>query len=137
MRAFFALIISAVISSPVLAEDRAEETVNVYVTGRSLTEACRSFVLVKRQLNRGTTEQIADAERCYGYVTGVFDLAEELTHLTMINWHAPYCIPKGTNANDLVEVVAKFLDENPAERNHSGADLVEGAWAASFPCPSR
>jgi Rap1a immunity proteins len=48
----------------------------------------------------------------------------------------PFCIPEGTNASDLTEIVAKFLDENPAKRNHSGADLVGNAWIKSFPCQS-
>jgi hypothetical protein len=136
MRAIFPLIISAVISSPVLAEDRAQRTVSVYMPGNDLTHDCRSFMVWKRT-GSATTQQLHEAGLCYGYVTGVFDSVEELTNMRTVDLTAPFCLPKDANANDLTEIVAKFLDENPAKRNHSGFDLVSGAWAASFPCPPR
>jgi hypothetical protein len=129
-----ALILSALALSPVRAESPAKETMGVYVTGNQLTRDCRSFVITRRAGGVGTSDQAQETARCYGYVTGVFDLATELVaqgHITL-----PFCIAKDANANDLAEVVAKFADENPAKRNQSGAGLVSAAWVQSFPCPS-
>src|SRR5262249_45000203 len=128
-----ALILTALALSPVRAENPAKENLGVYVVGNQLTQDCRSFLNATRT-GRVTWEQQAEASRCYGYVTGVFDLGSELVAVGKIT--LPFCIPKGSNANDLVEVVAKFLDENPAQEDRSGDDLVWAAWKESFPCQS-
>jgi hypothetical protein len=129
-----ALILTALALSPVRAESPAKKRVDVYVSGTALTHDCRSFVITRRAGSIGTSDQAQETARCYGYVTGVFDLATELVaqgHITL-----PFCIDKDANANDLAEVVAKFADENPAQRNQSGAGLVSAAWVQAFPCPS-
>jgi hypothetical protein len=120
--------------SPAPAEGPARKTVSVYVGGEELTRYCRSFMITRR-LGQGTPQQLADAAGCYSYVTGVFDMLTELTEQGRIV--LPFCIPEGTNAHALTEVVATFLGKNPERRNHSGADLVGTAWSESFPCPSR
>jgi hypothetical protein len=103
----------------------------IYMDGENLTQECRSFMITRS--GRGTSQQVQQAARCYGYVTGVFDTLAELEGRVVV----PFCIPEGTNANALTEIVATFLDKNPARRNHSGADLVSEAWSESFPCTSR
>jgi hypothetical protein len=128
------IIAVALMSSPVPAEDAAKKRVDIYISGTELTHDCRSFLITHRT-GVGTAQQQAEQSRCYGYVTGVFDLATELVaqgHITL-----PFCIPKGSNANDLTEVVAKFADENPAQRNQSGAGIVSAAWVQAFPCQSK
>jgi Rap1a immunity proteins len=132
--AISAFMFAALVSSPVWGEGTGQQTVSIYVSGTKLTQWCRSF-MITHPLGRGTNEQVQEAAWCYGYVTGVFDLVAELTVQGRIT--PPFCIPKGTDSDDLTEIVATFLDKNPARRNHSGADLVGTAWSESFPCPSR
>jgi len=124
------LMLFELISKPVCAEDSPPRTITIYTNGEQLTAYCRSFLITQRQ-RQGTTQQYADAANCYGYVTGVFDTLSEVNMLGQI------CVPAGSNANSLSEVVAKFLDENPERRNQSGAELVMEAWLKSFPCASR
>jgi Rap1a immunity proteins len=131
MRAISAFMFAALACSPVWAEGPVQPRVGIYMDGENLTQECRSFMITRS--GRGTSQQVQQAARCYGYVTGVFDTLAELEGRVVV----PFCIPEGTNANALTEIVATFLDKNPARRNHSGADLVSEAWSESFPCTSR
>ena len=61
---------------------------------------------------------------CYGYVSGVTD-----------SWEGGlFCIPTGVQRSQLVEVVKKYLDENPGKLHESGSTLVINALRMSFPC---
>jgi hypothetical protein len=123
-----------VLATPLVPSANAQR-MDIYVTGEMLAQDCRNFMFTRRAGGQGSLEQHASAQRCYAYVTGVFDLTAEF--VATGRTEPTYCIPRGTNAIALAEIVATYSDKNPAQRNRSGADLVSQAWSAAFPCPSR
>jgi hypothetical protein len=62
---------------------------------------------------------------CYGYVFGVYDVMSELT----------VCAPAGVTGQQLVNIVRKYLKENPEDLHHKAASIVNFALAPVFPCP--
>ena len=68
---------------------------------------------------------------CIGYMAGVKETAS--------GWHQatekqPYCIPEAAESDQLIRVVVKFLENNPAQLHYSAATLVQTAFAEAFPC---
>jgi hypothetical protein len=61
---------------------------------------------------------------CYGYVYGVYDVIEG----------ARACAPDVVTGKQLVNIVRKYLKENPENLHHNAASLVTFALAQAFPC---
>lgn len=129
---FGAVLILFSIYHPVCAEPPA--SVTAYYDGEVLTKLCRSFMRLRPEtVPRITKEMVVDyydGGKCQGYVMGVFDSAsrEGLFAIYAI------CAPNNLSEVSLAEVVARFLDQNPALRNQAGYELVMMALARSFPC---
>lgn len=107
-----------------------------FMTGELLTKVCRTFMQVQRQGGNGTPEQLPELAACEYFVVGVFDTVEAYLK-TSGSDAGPllFCVPHGAhNDRALVEVVATFLDQNPAYRNNNGVSLVISALSRSFPC---
>lgn len=49
-------------------------------------------------------------------------------------WHLKACLPNSATRPQLVDVVSKFLRDNPAERHNEAQGLVVRALATAFPC---
>jgi hypothetical protein len=70
------------------------------------------------------SRSIVDAAEGAGYVLGVFDQDTERL----------WCPTDGVNFRQVLDIVFKFLNENPAIRNQSASSLVSRALMSAFPC---
>jgi len=69
------------------------------------------------------------ASACTEYVAGVTDGLWALdSHLTEI------CLPDGVVLSQTVDVVVKWLKDNPAQRHYSASSDIEVALREAFPC---
>jgi hypothetical protein len=128
MKQLLASIFGLFVAANAVAE---EKTVQIYMKPEQLTEYCRAFLTTRRE-GRGTVQEYRDAGICYGFVIGIADTISMLELLgdgTVSN-----CIPKETNANTLAEIVAKYLDKNPAHRKGDGQGLAVLAISEVFHC---
>ena len=81
---------------------------------QTLTPRCRSFMRLLRNGEVGTPEEHRDGALCQGYVEGVFDSAS-FGHLFASNFMGiAICVPHDIYRENLTEVVATFLEQNPA-----------------------
>lgn len=68
---------------------------------------------------------------CMGYVTGAAD--------ALGFWSAvgtgKSCIPQGSQAGQMRDIVIKYLRDNPARRHFDAQALVFGALKEAFGCP--
>jgi hypothetical protein len=90
-----------------------------------------------------------------GYVAGVWDKAgsdavtatvylamqdrkksEHMDKMLMDGMNAA-CLPQGVTNGQMVDVICKFLRDNPAERHKLGSDLTMNALVTAFPCEKR
>ena len=71
-----------------------------------------------------TSTDVNDKIIALGYVTGVVDLA----YGTLI------CPPANSTATQMVDMVKKFLTDNPDMRHHVGSDIVVGVLGTPWPC---
>jgi phosphosulfolactate phosphohydrolase-like enzyme len=71
-----------------------------------------------------------DGSYCAGFVVGVVDtlMSASLTSKTT------YCIPTNADNDQLIRVVSKYLNDNPAKLNEPASFLVTGAMIDAFPC---
>jgi hypothetical protein len=114
-----------------LASSRAEAqgSVWLFITGDSLATYCRDFLLVRRNAAASNDQQLQRYAACLGYVAGVSDAltVEGIRH---------YCLPFRSDAGDITEVVAKYLDEHPDDLHMSAYTLVVQSLASAYPCTS-
>ncbi|MGB7655220.1 MAG: Rap1a/Tai family immunity protein [Novosphingobium sp.] len=66
---------------------------------------------------------------CYGYLAGIVD-GDSLGE------HPHVCRPNGVTNGQAMDVVLKFLEDNPADRHYSAGPLVLLALMKAFPCPT-
>jgi hypothetical protein len=86
-----------------------------FISGNQLHEDCTSA-------NR------ADQGFCGGYITAVADMAQGLKSIDV-------CLPKDVVIQQSVDVIKKYLADNPAARHYSAYTIVIAALNAAFPCP--
>lgn len=67
-----------------------------------------------------------DFARCQSYVIGVIDGSGEVNE-------ALYCWPEAATVGQAVDIVKKWLEENPALRTMTGAAVVVSALKEAFP----
>jgi Rap1a immunity proteins len=65
---------------------------------------------------------------CMGYILGISVMLETPT--------AEYCRPARSTNSQIVDVVKRYLEDNPHERHLPAADLIVTALSKHFPCPS-
>jgi Rap1a immunity proteins len=83
-----------------------------------------------------------DAGVCLGYVVGVTDASSQAlipyTRLTIseigTRGGAEWCLPKGVETGQMVDVVTKYLESHPADRHIEADYLVAHALAEAWPC---
>ncbi|MFM7273629.1 MAG: Rap1a/Tai family immunity protein [Gammaproteobacteria bacterium] len=91
-------------------------------TGNRLYEDCSA----ENYFNRGY---------CGGYVVGIVDTIEALQGRGVLPANA-LCIPEGATKGQLVDVVLKYLGDNPDRRHLDAGALVPEALNRAFPCAS-
>ena len=64
--------------------------------------------------------------RCQLYIVGVMDGSDAVNK-------ALYCWPKNATVSQAVDIVKKWLEENPALRTMPGGDIVVSALKEAFP----
>ena len=108
----------------------AEPMVSFYgPSGSTLLRQCQAAAKIADGGNY-TTQQGIDGTFCRGYVAGAVDQMVGLSVQTT----TVYCIPSNADNDQLVRVVLKYLNDNPATLNYPAAALVAKAIIAAFPC---
>jgi hypothetical protein len=98
----------------------AEQMVQFF-SGQSLSALCERSV-----------------DECTGYVLGVYDTLATLHNASSISDDTPYvCVPPTAKDVRLTLIVAKYLDDHPAERHSGAPKIVIAALAKAFPCKAR
>jgi hypothetical protein len=111
-------------------EGSAEPMVSLYgPSGSTLLRQCQAAAKIADGGNY-TTQQAIDGTFCRGYVAGAVDQMVGLSVQTT----TVYCIPSNADSDQLVRVVLKYLNDNPATLNYPAAALVGKAIIAAFPC---
>ena len=67
-----------------------------------------------------------------GYVVGVYDAYVQEQHWDKQNHYI--CMNNQVTKGQILDVVEKYLNENPASRHQTAAGLVLNALSISFPC---
>ena len=135
----FLLLATLVMSSPICAQETPGGTVITYQSGEQLTNRCRAYLRFRRHdpVTQEEEQQVLyDSGVCLGYVMGVVDLVRaEHEQAFKTNKVAPICLPEGTIGVTLTDIVARYLDQNPAPFTHlSGGEVVIMALAKTSPC---
>jgi hypothetical protein len=107
-------------------------------TGSQLLPSCQAALKIgtggnKTIMIKPTATDIQDAvdgSFCRGYVLGVVDALIATSATT----ETAYCIPTNTDSDQLVRVVAKYLNDNPAKLNEPADLLVTKSMLDAFPC---
>jgi Rap1a immunity proteins len=84
------------------------------ITGNQLYNFCRDN---NADFDDGT---------CFGFVSGLFEVADEL-HLV--------CVPMTATPRQIRDVVLRFLERHPDNRHESARGLVLAAIQTAYPCP--
>ena len=95
-----------------------------YETGNTLYSDCT---------NSGTKiDRLVAGAHCSSYIVGVYD---EHEFQSLISKTSPeFCAPKGVVIQQLVDIVTKFLVDNPESRQYPAAALVKLSLTKAFPC---
>jgi hypothetical protein len=101
----------------------------LFVTGESLATYCRDFLAVRRNAAASDDQQLQRYAVCLGFVAGVSDAVtvEGVRH---------YCLPFRSDAGDIADAVARYLDQHPKELHLPAYTLVVQSLASAYPCPS-
>jgi Rap1a immunity proteins len=97
----------------VLTPARAEDAVPMFMTGNLLYATCTS----------------GNTSICEGYIIGVAD--------TLAGYYAKgqVCFsPPGVTADQVRDVVVRYIASNPAQRHFGAAGMIVRALASAFPC---
>jgi hypothetical protein len=70
---------------------------------------------------------------CAGYISGVSDTISSMQNTNAIN-PPLVCTTSGVSVEQEVDIVVKYLRDNPAYRNQAAGGLVVGALMQAFPC---
>jgi hypothetical protein len=114
---FLALILVA--SGPCAARDVG--------SGQAYEIGCRKAV--SRSLGNRLSE-VADAGKCYGAVTTLLLLGEELQESLR------FCRPLGSDVGEGIRIVLKYMNDNPRDMHMPFAFLGIAALRAAWPCSS-
>jgi hypothetical protein len=100
----------------------------VGTTGNDLLAKCRAHEKLVAAGDETTDGQMGvDAQYCRSYVRGYEDGL--LAHSELVT-----CLPDGVTYIQVVAVVPKYLEENPAQLHRPRGDLVEEALQEAWPC---
>ena len=105
--------------------------------GNLLLEQCQAFldtpILATPNL---AYENGLAAGACIGYMTSVRDNNLRLNEvLKVAKSDLGYCLPSPLEGEQLIRVIVKYLEDNPAKLHTIAAPLVKAAFREAFPCP--
>ncbi|HEV3513726.1 MAG TPA: Rap1a/Tai family immunity protein [Candidatus Sulfotelmatobacter sp.] len=132
------MVITASFTSSVAQPQRAQKTDETLIlfggTGNDLLERC-SHPAVRAGETMQITELIKTAKdngMCLGYIVGVSDQA--MGEQTSAHGKRNYCLPSEVRSEQLVMVVKKYLEDNPAQLHYEAEVLTIHALSDAFPC---
>jgi hypothetical protein len=105
-------------------------------TGSFLLPFCDAALKSKaggtRAIKPAATEiqEVVDGSYCRGYVLGVVDTLISVSTTTKTN----VCIPDNADNDQLVRIVDKYLNDNPAKLNDPAVGLIMTSMLSAFPC---
>ncbi|WP_169803454.1 Rap1a/Tai family immunity protein [Sphingomonas pruni] len=74
-----------------------------------------------------------DRAACISYVAGVADTMMGMSSAGIVKpW---FCLPPGSKAGELADVVTKYLKDYPTERLAGASGVVAHALLTAYPCP--
>ena len=78
-------------------------------------------------------KNVASLGQCYGYIAGVVDEFETFRAFR----NTKPCLPEGVTGKQFVDVVMKYLTDNPAIRNLSASSNVTVAVSDAWGCNNK
>ena len=88
--------------------------------GNNLAESCEAWG--GRASNDAATNFKTGA--CVGYIWGLAGAGEG----------SAFCFPHGVQANQIVDVIKKWLQDHPELRHYAASSLITAALKEKFPC---
>jgi hypothetical protein len=88
--------------------------------GNSFFDFCRS----------GTQQK----QICIVYVKGLLDGAQ--LQASMTKQKQAYCQPRGSSPEQAIDILLKFMTDNPGDRHRDARLLAFAALKAAWPCPA-
>lgn len=67
---------------------------------------------------------------CHGYIIAVADVMDD----GQVMFGFKVCTPEGVKAPQLIDVVKRWLANNPQDRHYAADSLIAGALDEAFPC---
>ena len=117
IKSMLVITVLALLSSQVQAKDILKLTYNF---GSELLTNCEG-------------EDSFSQGLCFGYIEGAYD-----SYAVMVKWGIIekdfICVPVNVSKGQLVKVVVKYLNDNPAELHLIASSRVIHALSAAFPC---
>lgn len=111
-------VASVSVLSPAVAE--AQVPNNPLQTGNDLLSTCSGSDVARKLL-------------CMGYVIGIAEGAAG--HAVVTESRLPFCMPQNVNNQQAVDIVVKYLKDNPQARHLFASVLIYTALKQTFPCP--
>jgi hypothetical protein len=122
-------------------------TANGQKDGKELLESCQEVI----KATEGTVEpDYVLAMQCVSYIHGIADGHDATTYLQTKNstgragWDskseaarrsfAIFCAPRSIQAQQEVQIVVHYLEQNPKQLHEQSATLVLHALSGAFPC---
>lgn len=96
-----------------------------FYTGSELLEYCRVA-------NEPDFSDVVQAGKCHGWIRGASDMHNILFALN--GFEPQFCFPEGVTAGQMIAVVVKYLEENPAQLRRPAGPLTLNALVEAFPC---
>lgn len=93
-----------------------------FLDGNSLYAECSA--------PQGDAVYYSKASRCMGYILGVYD---DMMVMLQLQYRREACAPSGVTAGQIVDIVTKYLRDNPQERHMPAPMLVRIALFEAFP----
>ncbi|WP_394731281.1 Rap1a/Tai family immunity protein [Altererythrobacter sp. GH1-8] len=88
-----------------------------YETGNDLSQSCKDLTYAQQDFCRGFVFGLA-----HGFRYQVFSGAGSI------------CIPVGVASSQLLDVVMKYIRENPEKRHLTTVEIVQTSLSQAFPC---
>lgn len=98
----------------------------------------RAFASDGNELYRMCQENSSLNSPCLGYIVGVVEGLNTMNSIAVSKYkptaQMEFCLPEHATYTQLVDVVKKYLIENPAERHEEASILIFFALQNIFPC---
>ena len=102
-----------------------------FITGNTLYEFCTEPASSETYYMQNTA--------CQLYILGTFDSIQFSTALQKAMGQESttlFCVSNTVKSGQLMEIIVRYLHENPQDRHESAAGLTALALIEAFPCPS-